>query len=798
MNWVGGVRRRITVSSRKDRKIQKEFFERKRLNAETAKLGDHDSKLEAKNKPTAPKQGSKVSQDLLAFHFTRKSGQNRGSREQANFRVLDLGKKKTTPGMAMVAGRCVQAVDLPLSPPEIPSVLNLSSPARVSTGSRDATKSGDKNQPWFTERPHDDTPQMFSHKIDVNHRKNQRCRTAFCMDLLGEKVPVPMAKPSRERTHQQRDEPYLPGQTERAVCGYQTDLASRYGFRQGPRHDHYDADSEVSDLLSSFSQRQRSSDKTSVLASNLPPTQATWWAHNEEQSFFSHPEPQVDYINRTQSAQPQKGSSHETAVQELLEGRKLKSTMMPFNFNSSENKQPYSSPGNAESPSPATALSSLFARPSPFYQINANERQKYIFEKAPAPTYFLSDSVQIHSTGKENSLSGNKNRFKENFFNDNISSLFNMEPPRSHSSKAWAADTRQNKVLSFTSDQENRTYHGEAYQDKDRAICKRKSPNNCDGNSLDKWGSDGDSYQNDHTMCHTPVAPTGKSTERPKQASTPTASSPDIGGSSGYSDCLSNQRYWKPRPRPDTVSTFSVSRKHRASSPDNVYLEICNLENQVSQQKEQTLVIEAQTETNATSKGMPMRQGGVDSDVLIVVNQMIDCIAMEETVCSAQERAMVKKAIHLPVHDLPSMTGLLTKSQKQICDSSSLSPIDSYVMVQEEKLNSNAVLSKGIQVEPTLLDKSVQSEGSEASRPELVDAACSPIRQACHQYQSQQRYNTRRHAGGHHFSSNRSLRPSKNQREHKRISAKAKKPEMGKEANKMNDSEQLHLTQPED
>ncbi|XP_046341172.2 uncharacterized protein LOC124122049 isoform X1 [Haliotis rufescens] len=107
MNWVGGARKRVKLQGEK--KLQKEFFERKRLQAKP---------WNQFRRSPAVKSGA-VSRDLLALQTVSRI-QYSDQDLCKPVRKLDLDKFKST-----VCGRKHDEVELPPSPNEIPSMINL-------------------------------------------------------------------------------------------------------------------------------------------------------------------------------------------------------------------------------------------------------------------------------------------------------------------------------------------------------------------------------------------------------------------------------------------------------------------------------------------------------------------------------------------------------------------------------------------------------------------------------------------------------------------------------------------------
>ncbi|XP_046561083.1 uncharacterized protein C12orf40-like [Haliotis rubra] len=109
MNWVGGARKRVKLQGEK--RLQKEFFERKRLQPKPRNQFRGSS---------AVKNGA-VSRDLLALQtVSRIQYSDQGHNLSKPVRKLDLDKFKST-----VCGRKHNEVELPPSPNEIPSMISL-------------------------------------------------------------------------------------------------------------------------------------------------------------------------------------------------------------------------------------------------------------------------------------------------------------------------------------------------------------------------------------------------------------------------------------------------------------------------------------------------------------------------------------------------------------------------------------------------------------------------------------------------------------------------------------------------
>ncbi|XP_041379611.1 uncharacterized protein C12orf40-like [Gigantopelta aegis] len=110
MNWVGGARNRVKCQN--ERKAQKEFFERQ-------KLGVNHSKLNPLSTPHLKRNS--VSQDLLALQtISRAHSKTKADPAKRPVRKLDLEGFRST-----VTGRKFKQVELPTSPQETPSMLDL-------------------------------------------------------------------------------------------------------------------------------------------------------------------------------------------------------------------------------------------------------------------------------------------------------------------------------------------------------------------------------------------------------------------------------------------------------------------------------------------------------------------------------------------------------------------------------------------------------------------------------------------------------------------------------------------------
>ncbi|XP_067685416.1 uncharacterized protein [Haliotis asinina] len=107
MNWVGGARKRVKLQGEK--RLQKEFFERKRL----------QPKLRNQFRGSSAVKNGAVSRDLLALQTVCRI-QYSDQDLSKPVRKLDLDKFKST-----VCGRKHNEVELPPSPNEMPSMISL-------------------------------------------------------------------------------------------------------------------------------------------------------------------------------------------------------------------------------------------------------------------------------------------------------------------------------------------------------------------------------------------------------------------------------------------------------------------------------------------------------------------------------------------------------------------------------------------------------------------------------------------------------------------------------------------------
>lgn len=801
MNWVGGARRRIKGFSRTDRKIQKEYFERKRFNAKAYKVENRDSKTKVKDKPISSKRESKVSQDLVAFQMARLATQKRGGNGQANFRVLDLGKKKTAPGMSVIGGKLIQTVDLPLSPQETPSVLNLSGSSGGS-GFRGSTKKSDNSLQFQKERTKIDQLPLF---FDSKHKEDPLSKKSLFMDFLGEKMPVPMSKPQKERPNQQREHLYYPNKQQSVDCGYQTDQSSRYVCSQIPSLGHYDADSDVSSFISNFPHKQRFTEKTDILVADSSQTQANWWAqiaprkehrilharslpNPSDQILMPHSETRGVYLRSPHDVQH--SSSHDNVVQEVLTHQISHSPLMKCKRGKSVNDSSFISLEDTDTTSPG----SFFSREPPYYN-DPNVHHQYMQGKCLNSPLFFSpnnepeERIREQSSPCSLSFPNNNAGLQEHSAHKSISSLLNPGISRQLKNKSRTVDI-PDSILNYPLDTNNRT-NPSLCQYSELSFCRPEKLKNTKDHASKSW----DNHQSYKTRCYAPVAPA----EAPNQkyalaaATTPISSTP-VNYRSSYGDCVETQRVREPQP-PDTASTstFPVSRRDRVSSASNIYLEVCSLEDQVPLQKSQKGKIsdkKSHSKINDAIERRPVRNDNSDSDVVKLVNQMVDYVVMDNILHSVLDRKHEGQA---SVNHHLSKLNLLTEDRVQICDSSSKSPLS----FPCKKVCLNPLLNETAQMTPTPT-KSVKSVGCETDRPGLVDAACSPLRVVCSHFQAQRRYNTRRYVKGLHVNSKLSPHAQTHRRKSKKTPSEGKQVEKENEETKQGDIRQLILTQPED
>ncbi|XP_059153390.1 uncharacterized protein LOC131939211 [Physella acuta] len=125
MNWIGGARNRLRGPFKNDLKAQKEYFERKRLLLNKSEKTDGDVVDSVRSR----RKKSKVSQDVLAFKRQSKVNIENDSNYRLNYRMVNISSRQVPRvGANVYGGSHVNVVNMPLSPVERHSVLQLTSP----------------------------------------------------------------------------------------------------------------------------------------------------------------------------------------------------------------------------------------------------------------------------------------------------------------------------------------------------------------------------------------------------------------------------------------------------------------------------------------------------------------------------------------------------------------------------------------------------------------------------------------------------------------------------------------------
>uniref|UniRef100_A0A2C9LDK8 Uncharacterized protein n=1 Tax=Biomphalaria glabrata TaxID=6526 RepID=A0A2C9LDK8_BIOGL len=120
MNWVGGARNRLKGTHKNDMRLQKEYFERKRLGLQ---LNSSSAKTNVESGKSVPKK-SKISQDIISFQRQCKMSAANALDMNPNYRRVNLNSRSQ--GVNKFG---VNTVHLPLSPVDRPSRLQLASPS---------------------------------------------------------------------------------------------------------------------------------------------------------------------------------------------------------------------------------------------------------------------------------------------------------------------------------------------------------------------------------------------------------------------------------------------------------------------------------------------------------------------------------------------------------------------------------------------------------------------------------------------------------------------------------------------
>ncbi|RUS82090.1 hypothetical protein EGW08_010135, partial [Elysia chlorotica] len=695
MNWVGGARKRIRGPNRNDRKIQKEFFERRRLNAAAVKPKEYDTRRKGTHDQKVPKQRSNVSQDLLAFQMSRKIGQNTGSRrEQINFRVLDLGSKKA--GTTTIGDKCIQNVDLPISPSQDhPSVLNLSdSPGRSCPGDQDTAKTtGHKHTTWYNKQSRDILHRHFGYEESAKDREKPKSDCVFSLDLFGEKAREHELEPLADSA-QQPEERLYPWRHKSTAYRYPVGATSRtysQQVSQQPTHPpYYDADSEVSSLFSGHQDDQRSTLRTNVFAS---PPKTNWSPNNGHRRLFSQQQLLISH-------RPQDDNQivhYDSLIAKQHTHQAHHSAPVLFHHNSCMTTQPFNTRASecAETSPSSSDLSYLFTK-TPCHSFDTNHRHGSFLESVLAPEEALSYSdpkpspvrLAENSFPQRNSCSSsplyiNPCKFMSNSTdNYNTFRALDVDLPSSRGDgEAWIPGIN-NSRSAYKPDQ------------RDRLPFSRNSTTVAqEGEHSSYLTSFSHESENNRWCSREELHERGKqfSASVAKENVQGSVVTPISHGSYGYcTNSFDKERTPKLLPHNTTSnSNFSFSRNHRASSSsEKVYMEICSLEDQVPDQNRIGNV-----KNNAVKTKAPRGENPVDPDVLTLLSQMLDFIIMEQTLRSAMKRTPLITG-DAPIHQCHGTLGEIAATHQSPCDKSCRSPSDA-VSVRHEKLCTDQLLNKG-------------------------------------------------------------------------------------------------------
>ncbi|GFO21215.1 hypothetical protein PoB_004772000 [Plakobranchus ocellatus] len=769
MNWVGGVRKRINASNRIDKKIQKEFFERKRLNALITtrdKSKEHDLvNHKTPSRSTNQRKEPKVSQDILAFQLARKTSLNKGQREKANFRVLDLGSKKAVAGMNMIAGKCVRAVDLPVSPLETPSILNLSSPPLCSCSeerdlAKENTNSHNIHQNLYekTGRGQSLQPQ------NLQESRSQRvgasvAKPVFSMDLFGERIPRPL----RERQQQQQKQMELSlAPPQRETSTHQPGLFSQEASRQtnqrfssdqwiSPSDHNFGAysDSDVSSLFSSFPERRPNIYQADLFAQrDFEIISSPLSRHTDEPRFFFSGEERVGPLSPTEDHF--KSIPNEARSQIGMQ-RNQATSLMCLNLNNEAKMEVFngfSNIGYASSPPLLDSLSGTSRRV--VYHHNKGDIHTSGSALATSHGAYRSNAAQNqYYIGEDSCFAPNTvNRptkfcIKENNFNCCNGRMDPIASEHSHrkSSRLCPSDTQPgflNESFDIMDNQNNTKNAGVLdafYPDcKDNTRYENSICNNRDhtkptgfeyGKSKSLSNNLRNGYASDGCKRGFDVAVLGAFQMTSK-------SNPDSKNS------ISLKNYYMsalPTFEKCKKSILHGARKKNCSSSKEVFLEICSLEDQNSGQTKlsQLSTARVKNKTLITGKTKTTEDTSViDEDVRSIIVQMLDFVEQHEKLHSflraktgASKRGGYDEAgnVHLK-HPFPSLTSLPFDAHLDNKDTC-CAPSD--LTVEEpgaEKLNKPVLVDSGVQGMSPLATRSMSSQTSPAI---LVDNATSPV-----------------------------------------------------------------------